>query len=119
MGTEIAEEGEWNWKDATLSDVTAEKEYGVARDFIVRGIRAGSLEYRDGSMWGNPYLRILRSQLELYITAELGADYLAHRKTDTALRKVNRELAATCKKPATLEAQKAELQRVAQTQNRG
>ena len=63
----MAEYGEWNRKGAVLSDVTAEKEYGVTRDFIVQGIRAGRLEYRDGSVWGSPYLRILRSQLEPYI----------------------------------------------------
>lgn len=34
---------------ATLSEVTAQKEYGVSRDFIVNGIRAGKLEYREGA----------------------------------------------------------------------
>ena len=42
----MAEYGEWNRKGATLSDITAKKEYGVDRDFIVKGIRAGKLEYR-------------------------------------------------------------------------
>lgn len=51
----MAEYGEWNRKGATLSDVTAQKEFGVSRDFIVKGIRAGKLEYREGSIWGNPY----------------------------------------------------------------
>ena len=41
----MAEYGEWNRKGATLSDKTANKEYGVHRDFIVKGIRAGKLEY--------------------------------------------------------------------------
>ena len=72
----MAEYGEWNRKGAALSDVTAEKEYGVTRDFIVKGIQAGKLEYRDGAVWGNPYLRVLRSQLELYIVAQLGSEYL-------------------------------------------
>ena len=63
----MAEYGEWNRKGATLSDVTATKEYGVSRAFIVRGIRAGKLEYREGAIWGNPYLRVLRNQLEQYI----------------------------------------------------
>ena len=62
----MAEYGEWNRKGATLSDVTAEAEYGVSRDFIVKGIEAAKLEYRPGAIWGNPYLRILRSQLEKY-----------------------------------------------------
>jgi hypothetical protein len=47
----MAEYGEWNRKGAVLSDVTAHKEYGVTRDFIVTGIQAGKLEYREGSVW--------------------------------------------------------------------
>jgi hypothetical protein len=31
----MAEYGEWNRKGATLSDVTAKKEYGVDQDFIM------------------------------------------------------------------------------------
>ena len=73
----MAEYGEWNRKGATLSDVTAKKEYGVDREFIVKRIRAGKLEYREGVMWGNPYLRLLRSQLEKYISEELGQDSLS------------------------------------------
>jgi hypothetical protein len=68
----MAEYGEWGQKGATLSDSTATKEYGVDRDFIVKGIRAGKLEYREGSTWGNPFIRILRSQLERYVADELG-----------------------------------------------
>ena len=65
----MADYGEWNRKGAVLSDVTAQKEYGVTREFVVAGINAGKLEYREGSVWGNPYLRVLRSQLEPYIAA--------------------------------------------------
>jgi hypothetical protein len=46
----MAEDGEWNRKGAALSDVTAEKEYGVTRDFVVKGIQAGKLEFRDGAV---------------------------------------------------------------------
>jgi hypothetical protein len=63
----MAEYGEWNLKGATLSDVTAQKEFGISRDFIVQGIRFGKLEYREGAVWGNPYFRLLRSQVERYI----------------------------------------------------
>ena len=73
------ESGEWVRKGATLSDATALKEYGVNREFIVKGIRAGKLDYREGAIWGNPYLRLLRSQLELYIAGQHGAGYLAGR----------------------------------------
>ena len=84
----MAEHGEWNRKGATLSDVTAKKEYGVDRDFIVKGIRAGKLEYRQGVMWGNPYIRVLRRQLEKYIAEELGKENLSSVKKQTELRRI-------------------------------
>jgi hypothetical protein len=57
--SDMAEYGEWNRKGAVLSDVTAQKEYGVTRDFIVKGVQVGELEFREGAVWGNPYLRVL------------------------------------------------------------
>ena len=47
----MAEYGEWNRKGASLSDVTAKKEYGVDREFIIKGINAGKLEFREGSIY--------------------------------------------------------------------
>ena len=107
----MAEYGEWNRKGATLSDVTARKEYGVDRDFIVRGIRAGKLEYREGAIWGNPYLRLLRSQLEHYIAEELGADRLSSGKNRTELRKVKKEMANLKKRLKELEARRTEVEK--------
>ena len=109
----MAEYGEWNRKGATLSDVTAKKEYGVDHDFIVKGIRAGQLEYREGAVWGNPYLRLLRSQLERYIAEELGAAYLARVKNRTELRQIDQEIAALKHRLDALEARKAALERPA------
>ena len=108
----MAEYGEWNQKGATLSDVTAKKEYGLDRDFIIKGIKAGKLEYRDGSIWGNPYLRILRSQIEKYIAEELGAEYLANIKNKSELRNVKKEISAINKKLKVLEARKTELEKL-------
>ena len=107
----MAEYGEWNRKGATLSDVTAQKEYGVGRDFIVKGIRAGKLEYREGAIWGNPYLRVLRSQLEQYIAEELGADFLSSGKNQTELRKIRQETAALKKRLEELQARRTEIER--------
>ena len=106
----MAEYGEWNRKGATLSEVTAQKEYGVSRDFIVKGIRAGKLEYRQGAIWGNPYLRVLRSQLELYIAKQLGPSHLASTKTQTELRKVKKEIAELKKKLTALQVRKTEIE---------
>ena len=106
----MAQHGEWNRKGATLSDKTAEKEYGVSRDFIVKGIQAGRLEYREGSVWGNPFIRILRSQLEQYIAEELGADRLSSSKTQTELRKIQKEMTDLKKRLKELQARRTELE---------
>lgn len=107
----MAEYGEWNCKGATLSDVTAKKEYGVDRDFIVKGIQAGNLEYREGAIWGNPYLRLLRSQLEQYIAEELGEDRLSSGKSQTELRKIKKEMANLKKRLNELQARRTELEK--------
>ena len=107
----MAEYGEWNRKGATLSDVTAKKEYGLSRDFIVKGIRSGRLEYREGAIWGNPYLRVLRSQLEQYIAEELGADCLSSGKNQTELRKIKKEMADLKKRLAALQNRRTELEK--------
>ena len=107
----MAEYGEWVRKGAVLSEVTARKEYGVTRDFIVEGIQAGKLEFREGAVWGNPYLRILRSQLELYIAQQFGSEYLVRIKSLSELRTINKEIAVLKKKLSALEARKAALGR--------
>ncbi len=107
----MAEYGEWNRKGATLSDATAKKEYGIDRDFIVKGIRAGKLEYREGAIWGNPYLRLLRSQIEKYIAEELGHDRLSNVKKQTELRRIKKEIANLKKKLNELQARKMELEK--------
>jgi hypothetical protein len=111
----MAEYGEWNRKGAVLSDVTAQKEYGVTRDFIIEGIKAGKLEYREGAVWGNPYLRVLRSQLEPYIAEKLGSEQLMSKKVQTELRAIKKEIADMRTKLAALEARKAELERPIKT----
>ena len=107
----MAEYGEWNRKGATLSDVTAKKEYGVDQEFIVKGIRAGKLEYREGAIWGNPYLRVLRSQLEQYISEELGAKRLSRGKNQTELRKIKKEMAGLNKRLADLQTRRTEIEK--------
>ena len=106
----MAEYGEWNRKGATLSDVTAKAEYSVSRDFIVNGIQTGKLECREGSIGGNPYLRVLRSQLEQYIAEELGEDYLLGVKNQTELRRVKKEIADLKKKLEGLQERQKELE---------
>ena len=105
----MAEYGEWTRKGATLTDVTAAAEYGVTRAFIIKGIQTARLDYRDGSMWGNPCHRLLRGELEKYIVEELGEAYLVKVKDQAELRRVKKEIADLKKKLKALEGRKADL----------
>lgn len=107
----MAEYGEWNRKGATLSDVTAKAEYGVNREFIIKGIQTGKLEYRDGAIWGNPYLRILRAQLEEYIADELGKEYLMKVKNELELRKIKKEISDIKKRLSLLQIRKLAIEK--------
>lgn len=106
----MAEYGEWNRKGATLGDVTAQAEYGVSRDFIIKGIECGKLEYREGSIWGNPYLRVLRRQLEAFIAEQRGKRCLSSAKEQAEFRKIKKAIAALKRTLTGLEARKAELE---------
>jgi hypothetical protein len=108
----MAEHGEWNRKGAVLSDVTAEKEYGVSREFIVEGIQKGKLEYREGAVWGNPFLRVLRSQLEAYIQEQSGPAYLENRKSSSRLKVIKREIKDLKSRLAELEIEQSKLTRL-------
>lgn len=106
----MADYGEWNRKGATLSDATASAEYGVDRQFIIKGINAGKLEYREESVYGNPYLKILRSQLQQYILEELGAEYLGRVKKESELRTINKQIREAKKRLNALELRRTELE---------
>ena len=99
----------WHRKGATLSDKTARREYGLTQDEIVDGIRAGQLQYRQNAAHGNPFLRLLRLEVELLVRRKHGADYLQGQQARTELAGINRELNKLKKQIAALEARKSRL----------
>ena len=99
----------WQRKGATLSDKTARKEYGLTQDAIVEAIRAGQLQYRRNSIHGNPFLRLLRQEVEALVKRKRGGDYLQGRQARTELVGIDRELKKLKKQIAALEARKSKL----------
>lgn len=85
-------DSEWQRKGATLSHKTAQKEFGLTWEDIVRAIRAGKLHCQQQSMHGNPWLRLLRREVEALVKERHGAKYLRDRQTKTELATINREL---------------------------
>ncbi len=99
----------WQRKGATLSDKTARKEYGLTQDEIVEAIHDGQLRYRENSIHGNPFLRLLRHEVEALIEKTHGGDYLQDKQAKTELATVNRELKNLKKQIAVLEERKSNL----------
>lgn len=83
---------EWRRKGATLSDRTARDQYGLTQVQIIRAIRAGKLQYREGSMHGAPWLRLLRREVEELVRSSHGGAYLSDKRVKTELAEINREL---------------------------
>ena len=99
----------WGMKDATLSDKTAAKEYGISRDEIIDAINAGDLQYRVGSMHGNPWFRLLRVEVERLIEKKYGSDILREKLAKKELSEINRELKTLYARVKELEDRKKEL----------
>jgi len=102
-------DSDWQRKGATLSDKTARKEFGLTDDEIVQAIRAGSLHYREGSVYGNPFLRLLRREVEALVKTRHGDNYLKERQEKTELGRINRELKRLKTQIAALEERKSKL----------
>jgi hypothetical protein len=67
---------EWGRKGATLSDKTARSEYGLTQDEIFAATDAGKLQYRPAAMHRNPWLRLLRHEVEDLVKTLHGERYL-------------------------------------------
>jgi len=102
-------DSEWQRKGATLSDKTAREELGLTQDEIVRAIRAGKLHWREASMHGNPWLRLLRREVEALVKKKYGDDYLKEQQAKTELGGINRELKRLKTRAGILEERKAKL----------
>ena len=100
---------EWRRRGATLSDKTARREFGLTRDEIVEAIQAGKLRYRLSSMQGNPWLRLLRREVEDLVKARYGDRHLKEWHARTELAGVNSELKRLRARSAALEERRAEL----------
>jgi predicted SprT family Zn-dependent metalloprotease len=102
-------ESEWLQKSGTLSDKTAQEALGLTKEEIMRAIRAGQLQWREGSAHGNPYLRLLRREAEALVVQIHGAEHLHDHKARAELRRIDRELRRLKAQVAALEKERSTL----------
>ena len=100
---------EWGRKGATLSDKSARSEYGLTQDEIFAAIDAGTLQYRPAAMHGNPWLRLLRREVEDLARTLHGERHLREQQARTELARINRELKQLRAQLTTLEERRAAL----------
>jgi hypothetical protein len=100
---------EWQRKGATLSDKTARQEFGLTQDEIYDAIDAGTLHYRQAAMHGNPWLRLLRREVEALARTSRGDRYVDERQARAELARVNHEIRRLQTELAALEERQSKL----------
>ena len=81
----------------------------MAWEEIARAIRGGKLHCQQQSMHGNPWLQLLRREVEAFVKDRHGANYLSDRQARTELASINRELKRLKGQIAALEERKSKL----------
>jgi len=101
----------WTRKGATLSDKSARQEFGLTQQEIVAAIRAGKLQFRENSAHGNPYLRLLRDEVEALVGEKAGQDQLRKKKLQKELADLNKEARKLKARLKVIEERRDELQK--------
>ena len=109
MNPKLNKQTGWTEKGATLTEKTAQKEYGLTAAEILEAINTGKLQYREISMYGNPALRLLRQEVEALVGEKQGSDYLKKMQFEKELAGVNKTLNSLKSQARLLEKRKAEL----------
>jgi hypothetical protein len=100
---------EWQRKGATLGDKTARQEFGLTQDEIYDAIDAGTLQYREATMRGNPWLRLLRREVEALARTSHGDQNVNEWQARAELGRVNREIRRLRTELAALEERRSKL----------
>jgi len=107
----------WTQKGATLSDKSARKEFGITQDKIIDAIKFGKLQYRQNYIHGNPYFRLLRTEVESLAKELFGEDHSKNKKLQNELSQVNKEIRKLKKQMKTLEERKIGLLKILENEN--
>jgi hypothetical protein len=101
----------WTRKGATLSDKSVRQEFGLTQQEIYAAMRAGKLQFREASMHGNPWFRLLRHEVEALVKEKSGQGGLHRKKLEKELADINKETRKLKSRLAALKRRRAELTR--------
>ena len=100
---------EWLQKNATLSHKNAMKEFGISEDQLIQRMKSGKLQYRKNYAHGNPYFRLLRSEVKALAQELHGDERVENQEVKHQLSKINKEINGLKRKLKSLEKEKARL----------
>src|SRR3990172_12797738 len=99
----------WSRKGATLSDKSARQEFGLTQQEIMAAIRAGKLQFREGNIYGNPWFRLLRHEVEALVKEKGGQNHLNQKKLQKELADLDKEARKIKTRLKAIERRRAEL----------
>ena len=102
-------ESQWHIQGGTLSHENACKEFGLTEDEVFAAMKVGKLQYRKNHAHGNPYFRLLRSEVKSLAQELHGAESVEEQEVKHRLQKINKEIDSLKRKIASLEKQRIEL----------
>jgi len=102
-------DSEWLEKEATFSHNNAAKEFRLTKDEIFQAMKSGKLQYRENYAHGNPYFRLLRSEVKSLAEELHGIEGLKKQEIQYELNEINKQINSLKRKLKTLEMKKIEL----------
>ena len=81
----------------------------MTQEEIIAAIRAGKLQFRESNMYGNPWFRLLRHEVEALIRKKSGKDYLQNKKLQKELADIDKEARKLQSRLKVLARRRAEL----------
>ena len=99
----------WQKRGETLSHKNACKEFGLTEEQVVEAMKAGKLQYRQNYAHGNPYFRLLRSEVKSLAQELHGTKSFEQQEVKYQLQAINREISSLKRRLTSLEKQRNEL----------
>ena len=99
----------WTQKNGTLSHKNAIKEFGLSGKEIIQAMKSGKLQYRQNYAHGNPYYKVLRSEVKALAQELHGVNAVEDQALKHQLNEINKQINSLKRKLKSLEKEKARL----------
>ena len=82
----------WTKRGCTLSDKSAREEFGLTQEEIIKAVNRGELHYRVNSVYGNPFLRLIRSEVEALVEKKYGGAHVDKKRIQKEIAQIDKDL---------------------------